>query len=89
MPEKDQIVQHNESSRFFEDISRNTGMSNIEIKKDLEEKKKILSWLIKNKIRALPDFGKVMNLYYKNKDFLLEGIKKNKKELILGSQIQT
>jgi len=83
-PEEDKIVKHSESSRFFEDISRNTGMSNTEIKQELTEKKKILSWLIKNRIRNLQDFGKVMNFYYKNKEVLLRAINKNDTKLILG-----
>lgn len=86
VPEKDEIVQHSESSRFFEDISRNTGMSDTEIKKDLEEKKKILQWLIKNNIRDLESFGKVINLYYKNKEMLLKEMKRNNKGAIIGVQ---
>ena len=84
VPEEDKIVQHSESSRFFEDISRHTGMSPTDINQDLEEKKKILSWLLKNKIRSLEDFGKVINLYYKNKDLVLKAVAKNERELILG-----
>jgi len=84
-PEKDEIVQHNESLRFFEDISRNTGMSITEINKNLEEKKKIITWLIKNKIRKLDDFGKVMNLYYKNKELLIKSMNKNNVKLIIGN----
>ena len=82
-PEEDKIVKHSESSIFFENLGRNTGMSQTEISENLEEKKKILSWLIKNNIRELNNFGKVMNLYYKNKDFILSAINKNDIKLIL------
>jgi archaeal flagellar protein FlaI len=84
VPDTDKIVKHGESSRFFEEISRNTGMSNSQILDDLNEKKKILSWLSKNHIRSLNEFGKVMSLYYRNKELLLEAIKKNNKSEILG-----
>lgn len=77
IPEGDRIIRHSESSRFFEDISRNTGMTQTEIDKNLDEKKKILTWLIKNKIRSLPEIGKVMNYYYSDKAGLLSGIAKN------------
>ncbi|MBU0467342.1 MAG: Flp pilus assembly complex ATPase component TadA [Nanoarchaeota archaeon] len=83
VPEQDKIKKHSESSRFFEDISRNTGMSQMELKKDLEEKKKIFSWLIKENIRDLNGFGKVMNLYYKNKEILKNAVNKGDKDLIL------
>lgn len=80
--ERDEIVKHSESSRFFEDISRNTGMSESEINSELTEKKKILEWLIKSNIRGLEDFGNVMNLFYRNKELLMKAISQNNKELI-------
>ena len=77
VPEKDEVIKHNESVAFLEDLSRNTGMSQAEIKKDLENKKKILLWLIKNKLRSLKDIGKVINLYYINPNLLAQIMKKN------------
>jgi flagellar protein FlaI len=81
IPEGDKIIKHSESSRFYEDISRNTGMTKTELDKNLEEKKSILSWLMDNKIRKLSDFGKVMNHYYSNKEDLLKEISKNNVKL--------
>ena len=77
-PEEDKLIKHSESSRFFEDIGRHTGMSDADIKKNLAEKKKILSWLVDNEIRSLAEFGKVMNLYYRDKESLIKSINKNK-----------
>ena len=77
VPETDTIIKHGESSRFFEDISRNTGMTMAEINKNLEEKKKILKWLIKNKIRNLPSIGKVMDFYYSDSAALMKEVKAN------------
>ena len=84
VPETDTIIKHAESSRFFEDLSRHTGMSQTGINKDLEEKKKIISWAIKNKIRDLNDLGKIMNLYYTNRPSLFTDIRKNNINEILG-----
>ena len=75
--ESDTMMRHSESSRFFEDIERMTGMSESEVYKALEEKKKILSWLIKNNLRSLNEFGKTMNLFYRNKELLMSAIAKN------------
>jgi len=77
IPEGDKIVKHAQSSTLFEDLSRNTGLSNSEITKNLNEKKSILEWLIKTKTRDLTSFGKVMHYYYTDRDFLLESMKKN------------
>ena len=84
-PEEDKIIEHEKSSRFFEDLARNTGMSQKEINEYLDEKKKILSWLIKNNIRDLNNFGKVMNVYYKNKSILINAMNKNDKSIILNN----
>jgi len=83
VPEEDKIVKHSVVSKFFETIIRNTGMTEKELEEDLEEKKKILSWLIKNKIRDLKNFGKVMNLYYSEKENLLKYISENNLKKIL------
>ncbi len=84
-PEEDKMIRHGESLRFFEEISRHTGMSMVEVNSALEEKKKVLSWLIKNGIRDLTSFGKVTNLYYRNKDLLISSINKNDKKVILST----
>jgi flagellar protein FlaI len=80
--EEDKLVPHSDNSMFYEELGRNTGMSRSEINKSLEERKHILSWLIKHNIRALQDFGKVMNIYYKNKPVLLDIIKKDDLEAL-------
>jgi len=84
IPEEDRIIKHNKNSRFFEDISRNTGMSERELNEDMETKKKIILYLIKNKIRSLNNFGKVINEYYRDKDELIKNISKNDTNKILG-----
>ncbi|MBD3252163.1 hypothetical protein GF386_00335 [Candidatus Pacearchaeota archaeon] len=86
IPEEDTIIKHAETSKFFENIERNTGLSEKELDEKLEEKKKILSWLIKHKIRDLNDFGKVMNLYYTNKELLKDCMEKDDTKMILGGE---
>jgi len=88
IPEKDSIEEHNVSVRFFEDLSRNTGMSANEINKNLQMKKRILQWMIKNKIRAVNHVGKIMQIYYINREELFRIMKKNDiKEIIRGPAI--
>ena len=83
VPEQDEIVKHSESSRFFEDVTRHTGMSQTEIQKDLDQKKKIFLFLIRHNLRALNELGKVMNLYYRNRQALLHAIVQNDKDVVL------
>lgn len=82
IPEGDKMIQHNESSRFFEQIIRMTGMTSVEIQENLTEKVKVLSWLVDNKIRDLKSIGKVMNVYYSNKELLMGAIKKNDRKFL-------
>ena len=84
LAENDEIIQHGESSRFFEDISRNTGMPQEEINKNLADKRKIFEWLIERNIRSLEDFGRVINRYYTDKEELLDDMAKNNIKKILG-----
>lgn len=84
-PEEDKLVKHSESSRFFEIIGRNIGMSQSDINKNLDKKKRVFSWLMKNNLRSLENFGKVMNLYYRNQDLLLDAIAKNNTKIVTGA----
>jgi flagellar protein FlaI len=80
--EKDEIQEHNQSLTFFEDISRNTGMSSSETAKNLQLKKDVLQWLIKHNLRSLAEIGKMMNLYYTNETLLKEVMKGNDTAMI-------
>jgi len=82
IPEGDKMIQHNESSRFFEQIIRMTGMTTLEIQENLAEKMKVLAWLADNKIRDLKSMGKVMNIYYFDKELLMGAIKKNDRKFL-------
>jgi len=85
IPEEDRLIKHSESSRFFENISRNTGLSQKEIDADLKEKSVILDSLLKNDIRSLNEMGKVINMYYNDKENLLKNLSKSDfKKTLMG-----
>ena len=84
IPEEDKLIKHSDNSRFLEDITRNTGMSQKEIEENLEEKKKILSFLIENKLRDLKSIGNAINFYYCDKERLMREISKNNTKEISG-----
>jgi archaeal flagellar protein FlaI len=84
IPEQDKIVKHGESSRFFEDIGRNTGMDGEDLEKNLEFKRNVLTWLVKRNIRDLESFGKVINYYYMKRDILTQAIQRDQPNMILG-----
>jgi archaeal flagellar protein FlaI len=84
IPEGDKIIRHAESTRLFEGLARNTGRTQAEIKEDLNKKRTILEWMIKNNIRDLQDVGKIMNYYYSNREVLMQIIKTNDIKRVLG-----
>jgi len=59
-----QIVKFNESIKLFEELSRHTGMTLAEIKKDIKEKQEILEWMVKNNMRSVEEVGAVIRDYY-------------------------
>lgn len=78
-PEKDEITQHSDSVKLFEELTRHTGMTQKEINKELETRKKILEWAVKNNYRSIDQIGKIMNAYYRNNEELTKEIQKNGK----------
>jgi hypothetical protein len=52
-----------------------TGLSEKEIKEELERRMLILDWLQKNNILEYEDFCRIINSYYKNPSQLLMAIK--------------
>lgn len=82
--ETDTLMKHAQSSRFFENITKNTGMTRKELEKNMENKKKILTWLMNKNIRDLNSFGKVINYYYYDKESLMKDILNDDVKKILG-----
>jgi flagellar protein FlaI len=80
VPDKDEILKHNESMSFYEDLSRHIGLSIIEVNQNLAFRKEVLTWLLKSNIRSLEEIGKAMNMYYTNKPLLLDVLLKNQVE---------
>lgn len=78
VPSSDQIKPHSNSLRFFEDLSRHTGLSQKEINDDIASKKVILDWMSKHNVRKLEEVGKVMDRYYLDPEELQGLIRKVK-----------
>jgi len=74
----DTMPMVNEPIRLFEELERHTGLDKKDIKKELDMKKDILDWLVKNEIRQVEQVGKVMNRYYMDKDMIEDVVTKNK-----------
>lgn len=61
---KDKLVKLREAKRILDTINLYTGMSPAEIRKDLDEKTKILKVMVKRNIVDVHEIGKIMAKYY-------------------------
>jgi len=77
IPDKDVIQKHGESLKFFEELSRHTGLSNAQMSNELKIRKNILEWMVKNNISRLHEVSKIMSLYYNDRENLIKMINKN------------
>lgn len=74
----DTIPMVKQPLRLFEELERHTGLDGKEIMQEVEAKKSILEWLVKNKIRQVEEVGRIMNHYYMDKDTLMETVTKDR-----------
>ncbi len=87
-PKKDKIEKTGRSSRLIEEIRLHTGMTDKEMKNDLQEKEKILRWMIKNNIKTVNTVGKIVADYYHDRDAVMKVINgKKSPEEILGKAL--
>ena len=74
---EDRITKVGEYVRLMDELSLFTGMNNKEINADMEDRKKVLNYMLKNKIYDVNDVGKVVAAFYRDKERVLEMVKKN------------
>ena len=84
-PRKDNIVRASEDIRLFQELSIHTGLSKPEMLEDIEKKKQIINWVVKNGVRTIEDMGKIMRAYYLDAEDVYAVVEKNQNpEKILG-----
>lgn len=78
-PREDKIIPVAEKNiELYEKIGAHTGLNIKEVREDIDTKKRILEWLVNNKIRQADGVGKIMNRYYRDTETLVEIVNKNK-----------
>ena len=78
IPADDEITKITKSYRVLNDVKLYTGMSENDINEDLKEKELILDWLVKNQIKDINAVGKLVSEYYKNRESIINRIKRKK-----------
>jgi flagellar protein FlaI len=70
----DKVQEWGKSQRVLNEIKLYSGLDDNEIKKNLEEKKKILLYMVKNNIKDINKVGKIVSDYNVNPEKVLKSI---------------
>ena len=73
------MMKHSESLKLNEELCRLTGATLKELAKEIKDKEKILSWMVKQEVKGIAQLGKILDAYYNNPDTILSLAEKNKK----------
>jgi flagellar protein FlaI len=73
---EDAITELSKSFRAVNDLKLYSGMDDNDVKNDLEDKKRVLKWLVKNKVKDIHEVGRIVSEYYRNRDELMKTIGK-------------
>jgi archaeal flagellar protein FlaI len=76
-PRTDTFEKINDSIRVMEDLNLHTGMTAKDIEKNLKEREKILEWMLKYNVKDVDLVGKIMKVYYKSPEVILNLANKN------------
>lgn len=77
-PREDKGEKVSESMRFLNELRMHSGMSQDEIEKDLNEKERVLKYMVDNKIFDIEEVGTIVNEYYVDKNALFKKMKGKK-----------
>ncbi len=63
--------------RYIEQMNIHTGMTEKEVAEDQNTKKKVLGWMLKNRLNQIEDVGAIMKIYYSDFNTLMQAVEKN------------
>ncbi len=77
-PATDTFTPMAESKRLFPELELFTGMTPKEIVDDIKEKMQVLDWMRKWNVNTVDDIGKIVAVYYTDREYLLDLVWKDK-----------
>jgi len=75
----DRLVKKNPSKSLFKNLRLYTGMSDSQIRQDLDEKEKVLNYMVKLNITDVDEVGRLIAEYYTDKANMMKFVHANKK----------
>jgi len=77
LPGVDKFKDNTENSQLLRRISFETGTPHNKIMEELEVRAKVIEWVQKYNIVQYDEFCKIINMYYRDKNTLLDWVEKN------------
>ncbi len=77
LPAEDTYKQNIQESELLRRIAFQEGLSYSNILEEIENRKKVLEWLQRHNVTDYIDFSETINLYYKDKNAVLDLVNKN------------
>jgi len=74
-PSSDKIYQNRESKKAIAKLRMTTGLSNEEIEKELENRKKVLTYMVKKNINDINSVGKYISSYIRDPKKILSKVR--------------
>ncbi len=80
----DTIDRVSEPSHLFAELERHTGLNQDEIRAEIEQKKKILNYMVDRNLRTIDEVGKILSRYYLDRQNVLDVVNNDQdpKELL-------
>lgn len=75
--ENDKIEKKRDSDNIMNKLQMHTGMDREEIFENIEEKQKVLQWMIDNEVSDVDGVGKIIAEYYNDEDEVIEMAENN------------
>ncbi len=75
-PRTDSWDKVEEPNKFYGELNLHTGLTEQEIEKDLESRKKILEWMAEKKYNTVNQVGEIMKNYYAKPEIVLNAAEK-------------
>ena len=70
--DEDEIEKEREPDQIFEKLKMHTGYSREEIQENIEDKKKVLQWMMDNEVNNVEPVGKIIAEYYDSPEKVVE-----------------
>ncbi|MEW5955460.1 MAG: ATPase, T2SS/T4P/T4SS family [Candidatus Micrarchaeota archaeon] len=75
---EDKTTKVGDFIRFTNELTLHTGLTGKEVEQEVSDKRAVLEYMLRQKIDDVQNVGRVVARYYRDKDFVLDAVAKNR-----------